>query len=72
MTKYDKHPFIVGQQVARPEQKVSSCEVMALIGGRDGPEYRVRSLDSGFEAVVAERELAYALGSTSTVPVSGP
>ena len=62
MTRYATHRFSVGQQVARSGPSSGSCEVTALIAGRHGPEYRIRSLDGSFraETVVAERELTYA------------
>jgi len=44
--------------------------VTAKIAGPDGPEYRVRSLDGGLEAVVAERDLTYSRASASTAPPS--
>lgn len=72
MTQYATHQFSVGQQVARPGQNPGSCEVTALLAGRNGPEYRITSLDGSFQAVVPERELTYALASASTVPVSQP
>src|SRR4051812_32965100 len=70
MTQYATHRFSVGQQVARTGNSPGPCEVKAQIAGRDGPEYRVRSLDGGFEAVVEERELTYSPASASTGPCS--
>jgi len=71
MTQYATHRFSVGQQVACATKGPSSCEVTALVAGRHGPEYRIRCSDDSREAVVAERELAYAgAASASTVPVS--
>jgi hypothetical protein len=70
MTEYATHRFSVGQQVARTGISPGSCTVTAKIAGRDGPEYRVRSLDGGLEAVVAERDLTYSRASASTVPGS--
>jgi hypothetical protein len=70
MTQYATHRFSVGQQVARTGNSPGPCEVKAQIAGRDGPEYRVRSLDGGFEAVVEERELIYSPASASTAPGS--
>ena len=72
MTQYATHRFSVGQQVARSGQNPGSCEVTALLAGRNGPEYRIRSLDGGFRAVVEERELSYTRASAGTVPVSQP
>ena len=68
MTQYATHRFSVGQQVVCSAQSPSSCTVTAQVAGPDGPEYRVRFLDSGLEAVMAERELTYALTVASTVP----
>ena len=70
MTQYATHRFNVGQQVAGLGNSPASCEVTAKIAGPDGPEYRVRSLDGGGQAVVAERELTYSRASASTVPGS--
>jgi len=69
MTQYATHRFNIGQQVARSGNSPGLCEVTAKIAGPDGPEYRVRSLDSRLEAVVAERDLTYSRASAS--PVSG-
>ena len=68
----DQHPILnqVGQQVARTGNSPGPCEVEAQIAGRDGPEYRVRPLDGGSEAVVEERELTYSPASASTGPGS--
>ena len=68
MTEYATHRFSVGQPVACPGTSPGPCTVTAQVAGSDGPEYRVRFLDSGLEAVVAERELTYALTVASTVP----
>jgi hypothetical protein len=70
MTQYATHRFSVGQQVACATRHPSSCEVTALVAGPHGPEYRIRALDGSGEAIVAERDLAYARASASTVPVS--
>jgi len=70
MTQYATHRFSVGQQVACSAQSPSSCTVTAQVAGPDGPEYRVRFLDSGLEAVMAERELIYSRASASTAPGS--
>jgi len=67
MTQYATHRFSVGQQVARTGNSPGLCEVTAKIAGPDGPEYRVRPLDGGLEAVVAERELTYSRALVSTV-----
>ena len=70
MTQYATHRFNVGQQVAHSGNSPGSCEVTAKNDGPDGPEYRVRSLDGGAQAVVAERELTYSRASASPVPGS--
>ena len=70
MTQYATHRFNVGQQVARSGNSPGLCEVTAKIAGPDGPEYRIRFLDDGLEAVVPERELTYSRASASTVPGS--
>ena len=67
MTHYATHRFNIGQQVARSGNSPGLCEVTAKIAGPDGPEYRIRSLDGGLEAVVAERELTYSRALVSTV-----
>jgi len=69
MTEYATHRFNIGQQVARSGNSPGLCEVTAKIAGPDGPEYRVRSLDGGLEAVVPERKLTYSRASAS--PASG-
>ena len=69
MTQYATHRFNIGQQVARSGNSPGLCEVTAKIAGPDGPEYRVRSLDGGLEAVVPERDLTYSRASAS--PASG-
>jgi hypothetical protein len=64
MTVYATHRFSVGQRVARlPE--TSACEVLALVDGPQGPEYRIKS-HQGPETVVAERDLTYASGSAGS------
>jgi len=68
MTEYATHRFNVGQQVARSGNSPGLCEVTAKIAGPDGPEYRIRSLDGGLEAVVAERDLTYSPAVARTVP----
>ena len=70
MTEYATHRFSVGQHVAGLGKNPSAYEVTALIAGRDGPEYRIRSLEGRFEAVVPERDLTYSRASASPVPVS--
>ena len=74
MTQYATHRFSVGQQVVVRSGETpsscavpNSCAVTAQIAGRDGPEYRVKSLDNSFEAVVPERDVRYtpALASIS-------
>jgi hypothetical protein len=56
MTDYATHRFSVGQQVVQSGDTLNS-EVVGLIAGPDGPEYRLRSGSS--ESIVGERELAY-------------
>ena len=68
MTQYATHRFNIGQQVARSGNSPGLCEVTAKIAGPDGPEYRVRSLDGGLEAVVAERDLTYSRAAASPAP----
>jgi hypothetical protein len=63
MTDYSTHRFSVGQQVVPSGDTLKSCEVVALIAGRDGPEYRLRSGSS--ETIVGERELAYTTLATN-------
>ena len=70
MTEYATHRFNVGQHVARSGNSPGLCEVTAKIAGPDGPEYRVRSLDGGLEAVVPERDLTYSRASASPAPGS--
>ena len=70
MTEYATHRFSVGQPGACPGTSPGPCTVTAQVAGPDGPEYRVRFLDSGLEAVVAERELIYSRTSASTAPGS--
>lgn len=60
MTDYATHRFSVGQQVVRLGETSTPLEVVAQIGGSDGPEYRVRS--GSWETVIGERELAYRTG----------
>ena len=68
MTHYATHRFNVGQQVAGTGNSPGPCEITAKISGPDGPEYRVRFLDGGSEAVVAERELTYSRAPASPAP----
>jgi len=70
MTEYATHRFSVGQPVACPGASPGPCTVTAQVAGSDGPEYRVSFLDSGLEAVMAERELIYSRASASTAPGS--
>lgn len=70
MTQYATHRFSVGQQVASFGKSPGAYQVTTLIAGRDGPEYRIRSLESGLQAVVPERELTYSRASASPAPVS--
>ena len=63
MTEYATHRFSVGQQVVLPGDTLNACEVVGLISGPDGPEYRLRSGSS--ETIVGERELAYTTTATS-------
>jgi len=58
MTEYATHRFSVGQHVTGSGRSPGSYEVTAL-ADRNGPEYRIRSLEGGLEAVVPERELTY-------------
>ena len=64
MTDYATHRFSVGQQVVRSGDTIKSCEVVGLIEGPNGPEYRLRSGSS--ETIVGERELAYRTPATKT------
>src|SRR5215204_503655 len=59
----------IGERYSLPPAQ-AQAEVTAKIAGPDGPEYRIRSLDGGLEAVVAERELTYSRAAASTVPGS--
>lgn len=70
MTEYATHRFSVGQHVAGSGKSPGSYEVTALIAGRDGPEYRIRSLEGDLETVVPERDLTYPRASASSVPAS--
>jgi hypothetical protein len=63
MTDYATHRFSVGQQVVQSGDTLESCEVVGLIEGPDGPEYRLRSGSS--EIIVGERELAYTTPATN-------
>ena len=64
MTIYATHRFSVVQRVVRLAETSTPCEVLTLIDGADGPEYRIKS-DRNPEAVVAERDLTYAPVSRS-------
>jgi len=70
MTEYATHRFSVGQHVAGSGRSPGSYEVTALIADRNGPEYRIRSLEGGPDAVVPERELTYSRAWASPVPAS--
>ena len=59
MTVYATHRFSIGQPVTHIADSLTSCEVIAQLGGAEAPEYRVRSFDGSFEAQVPERELTY-------------
>lgn len=59
MTVFATHRFSVGQRVARLAEISAICEVLALLDGAQGPEYRIKS-DQGSETVVAESDLTYA------------
>ena len=63
MTDHATHRFSVGQQVVRSGDTPKSWDVIVLIAGPAGPEYRLRSGIS--ETVVGERELAYSTTATS-------
>jgi hypothetical protein len=63
MTDYATHRFSVGQQVVPSGDTLKPCEVVGLISGPDGPEYRLRSGNS--ETIVAERQLAYTTAATN-------
>ena len=63
MTDYATHRFSVGQQVVPSGNRLKACEVVGLIAGPDGPEYRLRSGSS--EIIVGERELAYTTAATN-------
>jgi hypothetical protein len=43
MTDYATHRFSVGQQVVPSGDTLKPCEVVGLISGPDGPEYRLRA-----------------------------
>jgi len=69
MTEYATHRFSVGQHVTGSGRSPGSFEVTALIADRNGPEYRIRSLEGGgLEAVVPERELTYSRAWASQKP----
>ena len=51
MTLYATHRFSVGQRVVRFAETSTPCEVLDLIDGSDGPEYRIKS-DGHPESVV--------------------
>ena len=70
MTDYATHRFSVGQQVVRSEDTVKSSEIVGLIAGPDGPEYRLRSGSS--ETVVAERDLVYTTAATNVARTVAP
>ena len=72
MTEYATHRFSVGQHVAGSGNSPGACEVIALIAGRDGPEYRILALDGSGEAVVPERDLTYARASARSAPGTSP
>jgi hypothetical protein len=57
------HRFSVGQQVVPSGDTLKICEVVGLIAGPAGPEYRLRSGNS--ETIVGERELAYPTETTN-------
>lgn len=59
MTIFATHRFSVGQQVVRFAEPSTVCDVLTLVDGADGPEYRIKS-DRHPEAVVPERDLTYA------------
>lgn len=59
MTLYATHRFSVGQRVVRFAETSTPWEVLDLINGSDGAEYRIKS-DRHPERVVGERDLTYA------------
>jgi hypothetical protein len=63
VTDYATHRFSVGQQVVRSGDTPKSWDVIVLIAGPAGPEYRLRSGSS--ETVVGERDLAYTTAATN-------
>ena len=65
MTDYATHRFSVGQQVVRSGDTPRSWDVIGLIAGPAGPEYRLRAGNS--ETIVGERELAYTTAATNVV-----
>jgi len=65
MTDYATHRFSIGQQVVLSGDTLNACEVVGLISGPDGPEYRLRSGSS--ETIVGERELAYTRATLNVV-----
>jgi hypothetical protein len=68
MTVYATHRFSIGQPVTHFAASLTSCEVIAQIGGAEAPEHRIRSFDGSFEAQVSERELTYTTAMTSPRP----
>jgi hypothetical protein len=62
MTEYATHRFSVGQQVKRSGDALGSFDVVALVAGAQGPEYKLKSGNT--ESVVGERELTYATAAT--------
>ena len=72
MTEYATHRFSVGQHVAGSGNSPGAYKVIALIAGRDGPEYQIRSLEGGRQAVVPERGLTYARASARSAPEASP
>jgi hypothetical protein len=63
MTDYATHRFSVGQQVVRSGDTPKSFEVVGLVAGPNGPEYRLKS--GSLETTVGERELAYTTATTN-------
>ena len=67
MTHYATHRFSVGQQVVPAGDTLKPCEVVGLISGPDGPEYRLRCGKS--ETIVGERDLAYTTAATNAAQI---
>ena len=68
MTVYATHRFSIEQPVSHIADSLTSCEVIAQIGGAEAPEYRIRSFDGSFEAQVPEGALRYTTAMTRPRP----